>query len=188
MSYLRAGSAVFTSMHDEWGDFSNMASGMPITIAGVHIGRSENLYQACRYPHLPHLQAEIIKETNPMKAKLLSKKNYKLSRADWDGVCVDVMRWCLRVKLKQNWERMSSTLAMSGSLDIAEESARHDQFWGTVESRTVPTVLVGDNHLGCLWMEIRSEVSSGGRTALTPVPLPLSIPNRTLLGKAIPIL
>lgn len=71
-------------MNDRWGDFSNMASGMPITVIRIHIERSENLYQACRYPHLPRLQQEIIEERNPMTAKLLSKKNYSKSRADWD--------------------------------------------------------------------------------------------------------
>lgn len=83
-SYSRAQCAVFTSMNDRWGDFSNMASGMPITVIRIHIERSENLYQACRYPHLPRLQQEIIEERNPMTAKLLSKKNYSKSRADWD--------------------------------------------------------------------------------------------------------
>jgi ribA/ribD-fused uncharacterized protein len=174
-------------MTDTWGDFSNMAKGMPLVVAGIQIGRSENLYQACRYPHIPKLQKDLIEESNPMTAKFLSKRNYDKSRQDWDDVCVDVMRWCLHVKLKQNWGRMTNVMAQSGSKDIVEESARTDQFWGTVEAKGESDILIGHNILGRLWVEIRDEINSGVRTASTPIP-PLPIVTFELLGHPIPVL
>src|SRR5205085_7807502 len=94
------------------------------------------------------------------------------SRPDWDEVRVPIMRWCLRVKLAQNWERFGSLLLSTGERWIVEES-RRDAFWGAkpIDSET----LEGKNALGRLLMELREELDGPNVEALrTVAPPPLS--------------
>jgi predicted NAD-dependent protein-ADP-ribosyltransferase YbiA (DUF1768 family) len=58
---------------------------------------------------MPDFQRMVIDETSPMTAKMKSKPYRKDSRPDWEDVRVQVMRWCLRVKLAQNWETFSAS-------------------------------------------------------------------------------
>ena len=64
-----------------------------------------------------------------MTAKMVSKPHRKDSRSDWDEVRVQIMRWCLRVKLAQHWETFGELLLSTGERPIVEESSR-DPFWG----------------------------------------------------------
>src|SRR5436190_807211 len=102
-TYVRGDSVVFCKTTEAYGGLSNMAAGFPVCVNGVRIRTSEALYQACRFPHMPDVQRLIIDEASPMTAKMRSKPYRKDSRADWERVRVKVMRWCLRVKLSQNW-------------------------------------------------------------------------------------
>ena len=104
-TYDRPSSVVFLKTHEAFGGLSNMAGGFPLHVHGVRIHTSEALYQACRFPHMPEVQRLIIGQTSPMTAKMKSKPHRKDSRPDWDRVRVKVMRWCLRMKLAQNWEK-----------------------------------------------------------------------------------
>ena len=180
--YDRAASVVFLKTSEPFGGLSNMASGYPLYIQGVRIRTSEALYQACRFPHLPHVQRLIIKQASPMTAKMKSKPYRNDSRPDWDEVRVKVMRWCLRVKLAQNWPTFSSLLLGTGNKPIVEES-RRDDFWGA--KRENEYILVGKNVLGRLLMELRQAVKSRGREPLLFVESP-SIPLFLLLGCQIP--
>jgi type I restriction enzyme S subunit len=97
-----------------------------------------------------------------MTAKMKSKPHRKDSRPDWDRVRVKVMRWCLRVKLAQNWAKFSELLLRTGDRPIVEES-RRDNFWG---ARPVgEQTLVGMNVLGRLLMELREAVKMQGHDA-----------------------
>ena len=104
----------------------------PLHVQRTRIHTSEALYQACRFPHLPEVQRLIIGQASPMTAKMKSKPHRKDSRTDWDRVRVKVMRWCLRVKLAQNWEKFSELLGRTGDRPIVEES-RKDDFWDKTE-------------------------------------------------------
>ena len=106
-TYTRAESVVFLKTAEPFGGLSNMARGYPIRVNGIRILTSEALYQACRFPHLPDVQRMIIGENSPMTAKMKSKPHRKDTRPDWDRVRVKVMRWCLRMKLAQNWASFS---------------------------------------------------------------------------------
>jgi type I restriction enzyme S subunit len=180
-TYDRASSVVFLRTHEAFGGLSNMAGGFPLTVQGTRIYTSEALYQACRFPHLPEVQRLIIGQASPMTAKMKSKPYRKNSRTDWDRVRVKVMRWCLRVKLAQNWEKFSELLLRTGERPIVEES-RKDDFWGAkpVDERT----LVGMNVLGRLLMELREAVRSQGRQALELVQPP-AISEFLLFGRQI---
>lgn len=102
--YLRSESVVVHKTKESFGGLSNMAAGFPLRINGFRVPTSEALYQACRFPDLPHVQREIIAQHSPMTAKMKGKPHRKATRNDWDKVRHNVMRWCLRVKLAQHYK------------------------------------------------------------------------------------
>ena len=180
-TYDRADSVVFLKTKEAFGGLSNMAGGFPLKVNGVRILTSEALYQACRFPHLPEVQRLIIDQKSPMTAKMKGKPHRSNSRPDWDQVKVKIMRWCLRVKLAQNWAKFSKLLLETGERPIVEES-RRDDFWGAkpIDEQT----LVGMNVLGRLLMELREEVKSRDRASLIRVE-PLGISDFWLYGQPI---
>ena len=117
-TYEPASSVVFRKTKDRFGGLSNMAGGFPINVNGVQIGTSEALYQACRFPHMPEVQQLIISEASPMTAKMRSRFYRDQSREDWMSVRIKIMRWCLQVKLAQNWQAFSTLLLKTGDKPI----------------------------------------------------------------------
>lgn len=146
---------VFKKTKDVYGGLSNMASGYLIYINGEKILSSEALYQAMRYPNNPEIQHEILKQKSPMTAKMISKKYRQLSRSDWNEVRITIMRWCLRVKLINNWDEFNNLLISTNGKEIVEESNK-DDFWGAIPSDK--NLLVGTNALGRLLMELRGDL------------------------------
>src|SRR5215210_7646985 len=128
-TYFKNDCVVFLRTADEFGGLSNMAGGYPLIVNGVRILTSEALYQACRFPHIPEAQRLIIEQSSPMTAKMKSRIYRDNSRNDWMAVRVRIMRWCLRVKLAQNWDRFGLLLLSTGDKPIVEFSKR-DPFWG----------------------------------------------------------
>jgi type I restriction enzyme, S subunit len=180
-TYDRASSVVFLRTRESFGGLSNMAGGFPLLVQGTRIYSSEALYQACRFPHLPKVQRLIIEQTSPMTAKMKSKPHRKNSRPDWDRVRVKVMRWCLRVKLAQNWAKFSTLLLSTDQRPIVEES-RKDDFWGAKPADD--HTLVGMNVLGRLLMELREAVKQKGEDGFRTVEPP-DIADFLLLGQPI---
>lgn len=172
----------FRKTAEEFGGLSNMAPGYPLVVNGVLIGTSEAVYQALRFPHEPALQRVIIEERSPMTAKMKTKPHRDRTRPDWDQVKVRIMRWALRVKLAQNWDKFGALLESTGDLPIVE-SSRKDAYWGAKEDDEHGT-LVGTNVLGRLLMELRASLRSGDRDSLRSVEPP-AIPDALLLGKPI---
>lgn len=179
--YDKLKSVVFLKTNQPFGGLSNMAGGFPIKINGIYIRTSEALYQSCRFPHRPEIQQLIIAQASPMTAKMKSKPYRHDSRPDWDQVRVKIMRWCLRIKLAQNWAKFSELLLATGDCPIVEES-RRDVFWGA--KLTDENTLVGINVLGRLLMELREEIKSVDRDSLLKVE-PLTFPDFLLDGKPI---
>jgi type I restriction enzyme S subunit len=179
--YTRADSVVFLKTHESFGGLSNMAGGFPLRVNGIRILTSEALYQACRFPHRPEVQALIIEQKSPMTAKMKSKPHRRDSRPDWNQVRVNVMRWCLRVKLAQNWIVFSRLLLETGERPIVEES-RKDSFWGAMANDD--GTLAGMNVLGRLLMELRETIKERGREAFMRVE-PLGITDFLLAGRPI---
>jgi len=183
-TYSRKDSVVFRKTDEPFGGLSNMAGGYPIQVNGVRILTSEALYQACRFPHLPDVQKMIIGQISPMTAKMRSKPYRKDSRPDWDQVRVRIMRWCLRMKLANNWNTFSELLLRTGERPIVEES-RKDDFWGAKVIDDGGT-LVGMNVLGRLLMELREQVKQHGRDAALDI-APPDIPQFLLFGQPIEV-
>jgi hypothetical protein len=116
-----------------------------------------------------------------MTAKMKSKPYRDNSRVDWDIVRTKVMRWCLQVKLVQNWEKFSELLLETGDLPIVEDS-RKDDFWGAKPEDE--EILTGANVLGRLLMQVREQIKTGEITSETIVK-PLPIQNFLLYGQEI---
>jgi len=182
-SYVSSDSAKFRKTGELLGGLSNMAPGFPLEVNGIHIRTSEALYQACRFPHLPEVQRMIIEESSPMTAKMKSKPYRDRSRTDWDAVRARIMRWCLRVKLAQNWERFGGLLIETDGRPIVEESSK-DDFWGAIP--TADGHLVGRNVLGRLLMELRELLQAPGAESLHRVEPP-RVPRCLLYGQPITV-
>jgi ribA/ribD-fused uncharacterized protein len=171
----------FRKTNEDFGGLSNMAPGFPLFIGSVQIRTSEALYQACRFPHLPDVQRMIIDEPSPMTAKMQSKPYREETRPDWDNVRIPIMRWCLRIKLVQNWQRFSDLLLQTGERPIVEDS-RKDDYWGA--KLADDGQLNGRNVLGRMLMELRYQIQAKPED-LREV-LPLRIDDFLLLGRPIP--
>jgi len=180
-TYTRDKSAIFKKTSEMWGGFSNMAPGYPLCVNGIYIRSSEALYQACRYPNNPEVQKKIIHQSSPMTAKMVGKPNRANTREDWQQTRIVIMKWSLRVKLAQNYEKFSALLKESGDNPIVESSNK-DDFWGAkpVDQQT----LVGVNALGRLLMELRVLVETSSKDQLSIVNVP-NISNFLLLGDEI---
>lgn len=88
-----------------------------------------------------------------MTAKMISKKYLKYTRQDWQDIRYKIMRWCLEVKLSQNWDKFSKVLLDTGSKAIVEVSNK-DKVWAAIPEGDK---LVGINALGRLLMDIREK-------------------------------
>jgi ribA/ribD-fused uncharacterized protein len=168
--YIESEVVSFKSTKAEFGGLSNMAAGYSINVNGVIIPSVEHLYQACRYPLFPALQEEIIRQDSPMTAKMISKKHLKYTRQDWDQVRFKIMRWCLEVKLCQNWEKFSKVLLETGDRAIVELSTK-DKIWAAVKEGDK---LIGTNALGRLLMELRENYvkKKEYQRCIDPLPIP----------------
>lgn len=175
-------SAVFRKTKERFGGLSNMAAGFPLCVNGIDIRTSEALYQACRFPHSPEIQEKIINEKSPMTAKMISKPYRAKTRGDWNDIRIGVMRWCLRVKLAQNWNEFTRVIFSTNELPIVEFS-RKDSFWGAKVEKDKET-LVGMNILGRLLMELRKQLKLKPKTELLQVN-PIPINDFLLFGKQI---
>lgn len=182
-TYIREECVVFRKTKELFGGLSNMAGGFYLKVNGTRIFTSEALYQACRFPHRPEIQRLIVQQASPMTAKMKSKPHRKDSRPDWDAVRIKIMRWCLRVKLVQNWPEFGRLLLATGDRPIVEES-RKDDFWGA--KAVDDKALIGANVLGRLLMELREDLKGPNSESLRNV-LPLDIPNFLLFDKPINI-
>ena len=180
-TYARAGSAVFNKTKEKWGEFSNMCAGFPLRVNGAAIRTSEALYQVLRFPDHPQVQQLIIAEPSPKGAKMRSKSHRReFARTDWDEIQVQVMWWCLRVKLAQNFDSFGGVLFITDDKPIVEESA-NDMFWGA--EHQADGTLKGANVLGKLLMALRAGYKADPKSLRSVAPP--GIANFRLMGHAI---
>ena len=179
-TYRIADVVSFRRTREHFGGLSNMSAGFSIEVNGVSIATSEALYQSCRYPDKPDVQRIIIEQRSPMTAKMKSKRYLQSTRPDWNQVRVSLMRWCLQVKLAQNWDTFGNLLLSTGDAPIVEDS-RRDTFWG---AKRTDERLVGINVLGRLLMELREQLKRPNHANLRIVD-PLNIPHFLLYGQPI---
>ena len=170
----------FRKTNEKYGGLSNMAPGYPIIINRIHFLTSEALYQCCRFPHQPNIQKEIIQQRSPMIAKQISRSNTHLTRPDWNQERINIMRWCLYVKLICNWGNFGRLLDSTENYYIVEDSYK-DDFWGAVRHGDH---YVGVNALGRLLMQVREKYRNIQRGTLVSLPPP-NIPHFIIMEKRV---
>ncbi len=188
MEYNPVYSCVFRKTKEKYGGFSNMSAGYPLLVNGIQIRTSEALYQACRFPDYPDIQKLILGQASPMLAKrIMYPYRRDFSRENWDELKVEIMSWCLKVKLIQNHYNFGRLLDSTGQMSIVEDSHK-DQFWGTVRNKNNNGLLVGKNVLGRLLEELRLFYRENRENIHSLTVPPLEIPKFKLLGEEIGII
>lgn len=161
----------FSNTKGEYGGLSNMAAGYSLFVNEIIIPNSESLYQACRFPLFPDIQQLIIDQKSPMDAKKISRENDHLTRQDWESVKFDIMKWCLMVKLIQNWKSFGDLLKSTGDKLIVEYSTK-DKVWAATPAGN--DKLIGCNALGRLLMDVRQKhiINLEKPSSIKPLPIP----------------
>lgn len=108
----------------------------------------EHAYQASKTFVLKERQM-ICTSQSPARAKRLGRK-VKL-RSDWESVKDSIMRALLRTKFRLGSE-LAKQLLGTGDATLIEGNWWGDTYWGVYEGR-------GQNHLGKLLMQVRSELA-----------------------------
>ncbi len=162
---------VFGKTTYKFGGLSNMAPNYSLFVNETNFANTEILYQCCRFPLFPKIQEELIALSNPMDAKSLSRKYIQYSRQDWEEVKFDIMRWCLQIKLLQNFDSFSSLLLSTENHTIVEYSLK-DTIWGAAPINN--DQLKGKNALGRLLTEVREVDLKKSRLSNKVEPLNIS--------------
>lgn len=134
----------------------------PVVYEGQTYRTVEALFQSLRFEGQPRIQEELRNCKSPIGAKMIARRwRAKLNRTGiWDYAESDreLMRRCLRLKLQQH-PKLKLRLIETGEAIIIEDCTTHDReaarIWGQVK---VKRTWVGQNILGQLWMELRSEL------------------------------
>lgn len=166
----------FKSTKGKNGALSNMAPGFPIVIDGQVIKTAEALYQSLRFPNHPEIQQEILNYPSPISAKKFGRKHIDKSRSDWNIHRFRIMKFCIELKLFQNFEKFSKVLLETNNLPIVEYTDK-DKVWGATDEGDY---YVGTNALGRLLMELRENLKSGKFNLTIP-----EIDGLVFLGKPI---
>jgi len=146
----------FKSTKGHHGSLSNMAPNFPIHINNTRLRTVEALYQSLRFPNNPEIQKEIIQYASPISAKKFGRTHLNKTRPDWNRIRFKVMKFCIELKLHQNYENFSKMLLATKDLPIVEYTDK-DKVWGaTLEGE----YYIGTNALGRLLMELREKVKT----------------------------
>lgn len=139
-------------------------SAFRLEFRGIDYDTSEHAYHCQKFTRPVAGQAGIrtaIQHARSAHEAFKFAERFKAERrADWDDVKVDIMHDILRAKAAQH-EYVRRKLLATGDSELIEDSWR-DDFWGWGPNRD------GQNMLGKLWMQVRSEL----RAAATGTPTP----------------
>lgn len=117
---------------------------------GIRFDTSEAAYHWEKFPNHPDLQESIRTAISAHEAFKIAQENKDLIRLDWNFVKVQIMRDILFEKVQQH-EYVKKKLLETGERKLIENSWR-DDFWGWGPNKD------GQNQLGKLWMDIRSDI------------------------------
>jgi ribA/ribD-fused uncharacterized protein len=124
---------------------------------GLQFYNSEFAYHWEKFPHEPDIQAAIRNAMSAHEAFKIAERHKASVREDWMEVRVPLMKELIRAKAEQH-EYVRRKLMATGDLELVENSWR-DSFWGSGPNGD------GQNMLGKLWMEVRSELLLGHSVA-----------------------
>lgn len=121
----------------------------PVVYEGMLFPTVEHAYQAAKTLDWNDREA-ICKAYSAGRAKQMGKKVQL--RDDWKDVRLHIMEILLRQKF--NVEPYRSLLLATGNVELIEGNWWNDTFWGVCKGK-------GENHLGKIIMEIRSQLYAG---------------------------
>lgn len=125
-------------------------SAFEIMWKGILFNTSEHVYHWEKFAGMEPIQDAMLQSRSAHEAFKLAEKFYYFLPDDWNSRRVVVMKEILLTKVAQH-EYVHRKLVESGDRELIEDSWR-DDFWGTGPNGN------GQNMLGKLWMEIRSEL------------------------------
>lgn len=120
-----------------------------VCLNGVFYPTVEHAYQAAKFQN-PSTRNRIRVASSPGQAKRIARKMPGLCD-DWEQVKIAVMKGLLLEKFSEGSLRRQ--LLATKDAELIEGNAWGDTFWGVCNGR-------GQNHLGRLLMEVRSELES----------------------------
>ena len=142
------GKVLFYSEHDQLSNFYARS----FVWRGYGWRTAEHAYQAAKFFDINPAVAETIRAAlTPREAKALAKEYRDQRDPNWTEKKLAVMEDILRAELSQD-EALRAMLIASGENELIEDSPE-DGYWGRGPDD------LGENHLGRLWMKLRSELS-----------------------------
>ena len=113
--------------------------------------------------------------------KLAFKQDHESKiRTDWDEVKLEVMNYCIRAKLINNWVGFGDLLRSTGNQEIVQKAPKKESFWGLFTSKD-GYCRCGYNHLGRLLVNLRDELIDQDNEPLRTLVPPTHL-NLKLLG------
>ena len=128
--------------------FSNYSSFM-LEWKGTLYPTSEHAYHSEKFED-GQLKEQIKNCRSAHDSQKFANAHVAERRADWDSIKLSIMKQILHAKVAQH-PYIKKKLIESDDRELIENSWR-DDFWGWGPNKD------GANHLGKLWMEVRSEV------------------------------
>ena len=135
-----------TEFRGDYAFLSNFYT-VPVRYNGLVYGSSEAAFQAAK---APDKDKEKFTNISPGEAKRLGR-HYK--RYDWFNISLQVMHDVVLCKFSQN-ENIKELLLSTGDEELVEGNTWNDTFWGMCNG-------VGQNQLGKILMQVRSEIREG---------------------------
>lgn len=137
-------------------------SAFQVDYEGRRWATSEHAYQGAKFLTSAATVADKIQAArSPHDAKRIAADSADRVQENWSDIKLDVMYEICKLKVLQNeyvWEKLSlSGEGTENDWDIVEDSPK-DDFWGLGSDKQ------GQNHLGKIWMRLRSEQASGELT------------------------
>jgi ribA/ribD-fused uncharacterized protein len=151
-----------TSFKGEYAFLSNFYA-CPLTIDGMSYPTAEHAFQAAK-THDRAVKQAIADKDSPTKAKHAGGKRRgslitgALFRSDWEAVKLSVMKDILRLKFSD--PQLRQALLATRDAPLVEGNSWNDTFWGVCRGR-------GQNHLGRLLQEVRTEIRTSGSASPT---------------------
>lgn len=146
---------IIDSFSGHWAALSNFHS-CKVLYNGLYYSNAESAYQAAKMDRTHSSAAKfrsLLAKATPFEAKAVGV--LVPLRKDWEHVKVAIMRDILRDKFTQNSD-CRRVLLSTDNCKLVEGNTWHDNFWGSCKCLRCGDR--GDNQLGKLLMEIRSEL------------------------------
>lgn len=121
----------------------------PMLYGGSLYSSNEHFYQAMKFTDSEIRNSVRIHPAKGLKAYVRSLQ----CRDDWDNIKLDVMLFGLRYKFSDNNPKLRQKLILTGDDIIQEGNWWNDKYWGVCLKTNV-----GENNLGKLLMQVRSEI------------------------------